>query len=65
MSGCDSTRPQSWAVGDAVIVSDHSSAHGDKGTIWKIQADGLILVDLEQGCVWPVTADELRANKGV
>jgi hypothetical protein len=46
-------------------VSDHSSAHGDKGTIWKIQADGLILVDLEQGCVWPVTADELRANKGV
>ena len=52
-----------YAVGDAVTITDHSEAHGDKGAIWHIQDDGIILVELEQGCIWPVTADELQRRR--
>lgn len=49
-----------WAVGDSVVVADRSEAHGDKGKVLQVQDDGIVLVQLEQGCVWPVTADELQ-----
>ena len=63
MSGIESAGHLCWAVGDSVIVADHSEAHGDKGRVDHIQADGIILVELEQGCIWPVTADELQPNE--
>lgn len=47
-------------VGDRVRIIDGSEAHGDKGVIITIQADGLLLVELEQGCLWPVTAEEIE-----
>ena len=62
MSGSESLRPPCWAVGDAVVIADHSDAHGDKGRVDHIQDNGIILVELEQGCIWPVTADELQPN---
>jgi hypothetical protein len=50
-----------YAAGDAVEICDHSEAHGDKGKVlWK-QKDGLIIVELESGCCWPVTAEELKS----
>jgi hypothetical protein len=49
-----------WAVGDEVVIADYSEAHGDTGKIDCIQKNGIILVELDQGCIWPVTADELQ-----
>ncbi len=51
-----------YAAGDAVEICDHSEAHGDKGKVLWTQEDGLIIVELETGCCWPVTADELRLH---
>ena len=62
MSGSESRPPPCWAVGDSVVIADHSEAHGDKGRVDFIQENGIILVELEQGCIWPVTADELQSN---
>jgi hypothetical protein len=53
------SHPRPWVVGDEVVIADYSEAHGDKGKIVRIQDNGIILVELEQGCVWPVTAEEL------
>jgi hypothetical protein len=58
------TTPRKWVVGDAVIIADHSDARGDKGRVWAVQPNGIILVALDQGCIWPVTADELQENGG-
>jgi hypothetical protein len=49
-----------YAAGVVVEICDHSEAHGDKGTVLWTQADGLIIVELEGGACWPVTADELK-----
>jgi len=57
------TSPHPWTVGDKVVIADHSEAHGDKGRIDCIQDNGIILVELDQGCIWPVTADELKQEK--
>jgi hypothetical protein len=57
------SRPRPWAVGDEVVIADYSEAHGDKGKIDRIQNNGIILVELDQGCIWPVTADELRQEE--
>ena len=54
--------PACYAAGDAVEVCDHSEAHGDNGTVLWTQKDGLIIVELESGCCWPVTADELKPH---
>ena len=62
MSGSEYARPPCWAVGDAVVIADYSEAHGDKGRVDFIQDNGIILVELEQGCIWPVTADDLQPN---
>jgi hypothetical protein len=43
-----------FRIGDRVRICDHSDAHGDLGVIDCIQADGIILVLLDQGCIWPV-----------
>ena len=43
--------------GDNVIVQDYSEAHGDLGKIWKIQANGIVLIDLGE-CIWPVYSEE-------
>jgi hypothetical protein len=51
-----------YADGDAVEVCDHSEAHGDKGKVLWTQKDGLIIVELESGCCWPVTAEELKPH---
>ena len=49
-----------WKVGDAVVIDDGSIAHGDVGKVWCIEADGLILVELEE-CLWPILrADDIR-----
>ncbi len=55
--------PQHWSVGDKVVIADHSEAHGDRGKIDRIQDNGIILVELDQGCIWPVTADELKQEE--
>lgn len=41
-------------VGDRVTIEDCSEAQGDKGTILYIQSNGVILVELDAGCVWPL-----------
>ena len=44
--------------GDKVIINDFSEAHGDKGKIWTIQYNGIILVELdEEGGIWPVFSE--------
>lgn len=63
MTGEEQTKaPSKWAVGKSVIINDYSEAHGDKGKILSVPDTGIILVELEQGCIWPVTADELKPN---
>ena len=51
-------------VGDAVVIADHSEAHGDKGVIAHIQENGIIIVALESGCYWPVMDGELKTTAG-
>jgi len=63
MSDSEYAGPPCWVIGDAVVIADHSEAHGDKGRVDFIQDNGIILVELEQGCMWPVTADELQPNR--
>ena len=53
-----------WKVGDRVIIEDYSDAHGDRGEIHAIQDDGLIIVELDEGCIWPVLAHEMRRDEG-
>lgn len=50
-----------WQVGDRVIVRDFSEAQGEAGAILHIQSDGLILVELDSGCVWLVEKQELES----
>lgn len=51
-----------YAAGDNVEICDGSEAHGDKGKVLWVQDDGLIIVELEAGCVWPVTEHELKPH---
>ena len=55
-------RPACYAAGDNVEICDGSEAHGDKGKVLWVQDDGLIIVELEAGCVWPVTEHELKPH---
>lgn len=48
---CDGYPP----VGTRVAVVDGSEAHGDEGVVWQITASGLCLVELDAGCLWPVS----------
>ena len=48
---------RAFGVGDYVTIADYSEAHGEKGRINHIQSNGIIHVEMEGGCVWPVTAD--------
>ena len=42
--------------GDHVRIKDDSEAHGDLGTVWHTQPNGIILVILDtEGCAWPVS----------
>lgn len=43
-----------------VEICDGSIAHGNKGKVLWVQDDGLIIVELEEGCAWPVTETELK-----
>jgi len=47
-------------VGDRVRIIDHSEAHGDIGVVWSIESNGIVLVELPQGCLWPCSADEIE-----
>jgi len=48
--------------GDRVIIQDFSDAHGDNGTVWAIQDNGIILVELDTSydcsVLWPVTSEK-------
>ena len=55
-------QPACYVAGDAVEICDHSEAHGDKGAVLWTQDDGLLMVELEGGACWPVTADELKPH---
>ena len=48
--------------GDRVIINDFSEAQGDKGKVWKVENNGIILVELdEEGYLWPVfSQNELK-----
>jgi hypothetical protein len=52
-----------FRIGDRVRICDHSDAHGDLGVIDCIQADGIILVLLDQGCIWPVLMTEYQISR--
>lgn len=52
-------------AGASVEICDGSEAHGDKGRVMQVQDDGLIIVELEAGCVWPVTKNELKLSPPV
>jgi hypothetical protein len=54
--------PHGYAAGDCVEICDGSEAHGDKGEVLWVQDDGLIIVEIEAGCVWPVTEHELKPH---
>lgn len=43
----------SLSVGDVITITDYSDAHGDNGIVWRIQDNGIVLVELENGCLWP------------
>lgn len=45
------------AVGNRVRIVDGSEAEGDSGTVYAIQANGIILVELGQGCIWPLMGE--------
>ena len=44
-------------AGDRVVINDYSDAQGDHGRIDHIQANGIILVELDEGCIWPVDGE--------
>ena len=41
-------------IGTRVIVKDYSEAHGLYGVVFDVQDNGIILVELDTECVWPV-----------
>jgi len=41
-------------VGTRVVVVDGSEAHGDEGVVWQVE-NGVCLVELDAGCIWPVS----------
>lgn len=41
-------------VGTRVVVVDGSEAHGDEGVVWQV-ANGICLVEIDAGCIWPVS----------
>ena len=47
-------------VGDSVRISDGSEAHGERGTIWAIQDNGITLVELEIGILWPIESEHIK-----
>lgn len=51
-------------IGDRVRIIDYSDAHGDLGKIDTIQSNGLVLVLLDEGCVWPVAIEEIELAAG-
>lgn len=43
--------------GDRVRIVDGSEANGDTGTIWRIQENGVYLVELDvHHAIWPCTS---------
>lgn len=47
--------------GDRVVIRDGSEANGDAGSVWFVQANGILLIELDDGGIWPVTANEIEA----
>lgn len=41
-------------IGNRVIIKDYSEAHGLYGVVFDVQDNGIILVELDTECVWPV-----------
>lgn len=43
------------SIGCRVEVRDGSEAHGDRGYVFDVGKNGVCLVELDAGCVWPVS----------
>lgn len=51
--------------GTKVRICDGSEAHGDAGTVWRVQDDGIILVSLDdEGCIWPCETRDFDIVEG-
>ena len=46
--------------GQRVQVLDGSNVHGELGKIDNIGLDGIIMIELSDGIMWPVVADEIK-----
>jgi biotin-(acetyl-CoA carboxylase) ligase len=53
---------KNWKVNDRVTLRDCSETEQFHGRIDHIQDDGIIIVELDNGCCWPVEADEISAE---
>jgi hypothetical protein len=53
-----------WKVGDACVICDYSEAHGDKGVIYFVQTNGIILVELDE-CIWPVEVTGIKHTPAI
>ena len=47
-------------VGDRVQIVDGSECHGDIATVWHVQVNGVILLELDTGNIWPVSETEIQ-----
>ncbi len=52
-------KQQAWKIVDAETLKQ---SRADAGTIWAIQENGLILVELAE-CLWPVNAEDIQPAK--
>jgi hypothetical protein len=47
-------------VGDRVQIVDGSECHGELATVWHVEVNGVILLELATGNVWPVSETEIQ-----
>jgi hypothetical protein len=47
-------------AGERVKVVDNTSAHGKIGTVLRVNVNGLIIVELENGVTWPTFPHEIE-----
>jgi hypothetical protein len=58
-------------IGDKVIINDHSMAHRNTGTIYSIQSNGFIIVELDEeeegwimkGMLWSLVSEKELIKK--
>lgn len=47
-------------VGDRVQIVDGSECHGELATVWHVQVNGVLLLELAAGNIWPVSENEIQ-----